>query len=309
MKIGIIGAGPAGMSAALHAVWRGQQVTLFERNPMVGRKLLVTGSGRCNITNDGVASNRYICADTGWMGEVLSHFSVQDLLEMLRSIGVLTFKTADGWYYPLSESAQTVADAFFAALKSGGVIFQMNSQVTSIEKHGDGFTLHWINEQSDQHEEFDQLVIAAGGAAYPQLGSRGELFTFLQKLGHTTLPKRPALAPVLLDLGALKALSGTRFDAGVRVLVGSKVIAESAGNLIVTDWGMNGPAVMDISHAVSGLESKASVLSVNFLHFHKTEFAGFLAEKRTSDLPVRNLLGAFFPPKVSAFFPQTGRNP
>src|SRR5690554_3183582 len=104
MTIAVIGAGASGMMAALQAAWNGGAVTLFERNTSVGRKLLVTGSGRCNITNEAAAAAAYTCADPRWMETLLSRFGVADLLAVLSEIGIPVHKTSDGWYYPLSDS-------------------------------------------------------------------------------------------------------------------------------------------------------------------------------------------------------------
>ncbi len=115
MTIAVIGAGASGMAAALQAAWKGAAVTLFERNQAVGRKLLVTGSGRCNISNAAAAAPAYTCADPRWMETLLKRFGVDDLLAMLAELGVPVCKTSDGWYYPLSEAAAAVVGRLFPA--------------------------------------------------------------------------------------------------------------------------------------------------------------------------------------------------
>ncbi|MBA3073890.1 MAG: FAD-binding protein, partial [Anaerolineae bacterium] len=110
--ITIIGAGPAGMTAALFATKSGKKVRLIDGNEQVGRKLLVTGSGRANLTNQRMEASRYSCADAVWMETLLKRFGHAELIAFLREIGVLTFSTSDGWCYPISESAQTVVEAF-----------------------------------------------------------------------------------------------------------------------------------------------------------------------------------------------------
>ena len=136
------------------------------------------------------------------------------------------------------------------------------------------------------------------------MGSRGELFPVLERLGHTVLPKRPALAPVLADLGNLRPLQGVRLDVGVTLWNGSQRLAYTEGNLIFTEWGLNGPAVMDLSHLVSAHPGGGLELSLNFLAFFQDEFDRFLAQQRRSTMPVRVFLGAFFPPKVVSDFPK-----
>ena len=302
MKIAVIGAGASGMVAALQAAWNGAAVTLFERNAAVGRKLLVTGSGRCNLTNDGVKAARYACADSAWMETLLNQFGVDDLLSMLASIGIPVQKTSDGWYYPLSNSAQSVVGAFASALNLAGVTLSTQTQVTSLRVSGENLTIRFSRDGQEQENEFERVILSAGGKAYPSLGSRGELFPLLERLGHTVLPKRPALAPVLADLGNLRPLQGVRLDVGVTLWKGSQRLAYTQGNLIFTEWGLNGPAVMDLSHLVSAHPGGGLELSLNILAFFQDEFEHLLAQHRTSSMLVRVFLGAFFPPKVALIF-------
>jgi len=302
MQIAIIGAGPAGMSAALQAAWRGADVTLFERNERPGRKLLVTGAGHCNLTNDGVSPERYACADTGWLTRLFTTFGRPELLTMLKEIGVAVYKTSDGWYYPLSNSAQSVADAFNAALRAAGVNLRTSTRVTGISTDHKGISLRLLSAGAENSETFSRVIVAAGGAAYPTLGSRGELFPVLAQLGHGVSPKRPALAPVLADLGALRELQGVRLDVGAAVYDGKQLLGQSAGNMIFTEWGLNGPAVMDVSHIISARPGSRLILSLNLLHFHQAVFDEMRESKRRSTLPVGVFLEAFFPPKVAAVY-------
>lgn len=299
MTIAVIGAGASGMAAALQAAWKGAAVTLYERNATVGRKLLVTGSGRCNITNEAAAAAKYTCADPAWMEVLLGRFGVQDLLAMFAEIGILTHKTSDGWYYPLSDSAHTVVEAFSSALELSGVTLCNSSQVSSIGVHGKAFSIRYSHDGREQEKEFEKVIVSAGGKAYPSLGSRGELFPVLERLGHTVLPKRPALAPILAELGSLRPLQGVRLNAGVTLWNGTQRLASTTGNLIFTQWGLNGPAVMDISHYVLAHPEANLELSLNLLAFFQDEFDGLLAQKRRSLMPLRVFLGAFVPPKVA----------
>lgn len=303
MTIAVIGAGPSGMAAALRAAWNGADVALFERNPNPGRKILVTGSGRCNLTNDGAAASRYTCADPAWMEKLIRQFGVKELLAMLREVGIPVYKTSDGWYYPLSNSAATVVDTFSSAMEEAKITLRTSTQVTSIQKLPKGFVIRSVYDGAETETKFDRIIVCAGGKAYPTLGSRGELFPILEKLGHTYLPKRPALAPVLADLGDLRTLQGVRLDVGVSLLDGSsQLLAYAAGNLIVTQWGLNGPAVMDISHQISAHPEDRLTLSLNLLKFCQIEYEDLFARKRNSPLPIRVFLEAFFPPKVASLY-------
>lgn len=302
MKIAVIGAGASGMVSALQAAWQGAGVCLLERNPVVGRKLLVTGSGRCNLTNAAVAAERYACSDPAWLDALFRRFGVADLLAMLGSIGIPVQNTADGWYYPLSNSAQSVVEAFSSALERAGVALSLQTQVTGLRSCAGGLALRFIAAGREEEQEYERVIVAAGGAAYPALGSRGELFPLLERLGHSCLPNRPALAPILAELGKFRPLQGVRLNAGVTLWDGSQRLGSTAGNLIFTEWGVNGPAVMDLSHLVTTRPAAGLTLSLNLLAFFPQEFEQLLSGQRAGSMPLRVFLDAFFPPKVSALF-------
>jgi predicted flavoprotein YhiN len=171
-ELTIIGAGPAGTTAALFAARNGTQVTLIEGNATVGRKLLVTGAGRCNLSNDNVSAERYTCGDAQWMEEVLAHFGIADLLAFLPTIGIFTYATHDGWCYPLSESAQTVVDAFYYALVQAGVnlLWIIKLQLYATQRR--------IRNQFQNTAPADLRAAAdrRGRRRLPHSGSRGTLF-------------------------------------------------------------------------------------------------------------------------------------
>ena len=298
MKIAVIGAGASGLLAALNAAWQGAPVTLFERNATLGRKLLVTGSGRCNLTNDGVRNNPYTCDDPGWLSSVLEQFGVADLLETLEKIGIPAYKTWDGWYYPLSNSAHSVVDAMTHAVERAGITIQNDSKVVDIIKTSEGFRVIFRQGGDQQQADFKRVIVSAGGKAYPTLGSTGEMFPVLAELGHTVNAIQPALAPVLAELKDLNPLQGVRLDLGTHLYNGKTLLASASGNMIFTKWGLNGPAVMDLSHHIPDPPGNSTQISLNLLHFIENEFNQLLREKRNSVFPVSLLLGAFFPPKV-----------
>ncbi len=303
----MIGAGASGMSAALQAAWNGAAVTLFERNQAVGRKLLVTGSGRCNITNEAAAAAAYTCADQQWMETLFNQFGVHDLLGMLSTIGIPVQRTSDGWYYPLSNSAQSVVEVFASAVSLAGVTLSTQTRITGLQISSKGIIVRSTQNGKEQENEFERVIVSAGGCAYPSLGSRGELFPELKRLGHTVLPNRPALAPILANLGSLQPLQGIRLNVGASLWKGSQCFATSRGNLIFTEWGLNGPALMDISHIVSAQPDADLELSLNFLAFFPDEFDQLLAQKRKSSILLGVFLDAFFPPKVSAIILRNAR--
>ncbi len=304
----IIGAGPAGMTAALFAARAGARVRLIDGNEQVGRKLLVTGSGRANLTNQHLTAGRYSCADLDWLQTVFNAFGHSQTVDFLDSIGVPIFATHDGWCYPHSESAQTVVEAFANALRQVGVELVLNTKVKRINK-GRGVLQHAPTDNLSQGFAIEladgtvltteRLIVAAGGKATPTLGSRGELFASLKNLGHTVNPLLPALAPVTCDMTPWKKLSGVRFDAHASLYEGSALLAETTGNLILTEWGLNGPAVMDLSHHISTRPGAKLELVLNPLFANDAVLRGLIARQRASDTPLRVLAGAVLTPKLA----------
>jgi predicted Rossmann fold flavoprotein len=301
-RVGIVGAGPAGIMAALQAAGRGAQVLLFDRNQVVGRKLLVTGNGRCNLTNANVSPGRYTCAAPTFLEGVFGRFGREALLATLAELGVLTYATEDGWYYPLSNSAATVAEALASALeRTSGVELYLGTKVSDIRPAKRGFVLEAGGPS--QVITVDRVIVAAGGKAYPALGSRGELFPVLQRLGHTVVPVRPALVPIRAEVGRFHKLQGVRLDVGLALYQGGEKLGETVGNLMFTQFGFSGPAAMDLSHLVvpsrqDDPPGSRQTLVINLVPHHLPELRQLIARKRAEGVPLRVILGAVLPAKI-----------
>jgi predicted Rossmann fold flavoprotein len=300
MDIGIIGAGASGIFAALTAAQGGAHVTLFDHNAEIGKKLLVTGSGRCNLTNAALSPEKYSCADTAWMQAFLHAFPLQALLAELDTLGIPTHHSDDGWYYPLSDSAHSVVDILRQALLARGVELCLSTEIVDFGLQGGRFTVRFPSGEPARTQSFDKLVVAAGGKAYPALGSRGELFPTLARLRHTVVPLVPALGPLTLQLGVWKALQGLRFDVKTGIWSGQELLGESFGNVIFTAWGLNGPGVMNLSHLAARQPSQKLSLSLDFGAAFGDEFERRLSKDNQANL--KAVLEAFFPPKAAEFF-------
>ncbi len=300
MGIGIIGAGASGIFAALTAAQGGAHVSLFDHNAEIGKKLLVTGSGRCNLTNAALSPEKYTCADQSWMQTFLQAFPLQALLAELDALGIPTHHSDDGWYYPLSDSAHSVVDILRQALLARGVELRLSTQVEDFWQQGSGFTVRFPSGEPARTQSFNRLVVAAGGKAYPALGSRGELFPTLTRLGHSVVPLVPALGPLTLQLGAWKMLQGLRFDVKTGIWAGDELFGESFGNVIFTAWGMNGPGVMNLSHLVARRPGLKLSLSLDFGAAFGQEWERRLA--KDNPVTLKAVLEAFFSPKAAEFF-------
>ncbi|MBC7236586.1 MAG: aminoacetone oxidase family FAD-binding enzyme [Chloroflexi bacterium] len=295
-RIGVVGAGPAGILAALEAAHLGARVLLFDTNPMIGRKLLVTGNGRCNISNVHATAAAYHCADARFLEMAFRRFGHPETVERLRELGILIYATPDGWCYPLSESAAAVADLFAAALELAGVEIRLKTKITALRPRGDGFTLEAGGP--GQTYEVDRVVVATGGKAHPALGSKGEFFAVLEALGHTVLPIRPALVPLVADMRRLHKLQGVRLDAGLTLWEGERRLGHDVGNLLFTSTGLSGPAAMNLSYLVSARPHAPLTATIDLLAIHREALFALVACKRHEPWPLSALLGAVWPQKV-----------
>lgn len=299
MHIGVIGAGPAGIMAALEAARHGARVTVFDTNAVVGRKILVTGNGRCNITNVHAAPEKYACSAPEFLRVVLSRFGHAETVARLHDLGIPIYSTPDGWCYPLSESAANVAEALAAALDLAGVEVRLQTKIADIrpERRGIALTIGG----GPHAQTFDRVIVACGGKAYPALGSRGDLFPVLEALGHRVAPIRPALAPLTADVRRFHKLQGVRLDVALTLYEGDRVIGRTVGNLMFTQYGFSGPAAMDLSHLVSARTGARLTLEINLLPHTRAALEDLLARKRREPFPVRVALGAVLPEKIPPF--------
>jgi predicted Rossmann fold flavoprotein len=244
----VIGGGASGLMAALTAAKnRDTRVLLLERQQRLGRKLLATGNGRCNLTNTGAAPENYHGADADFVRPALGRFTPSDTLAFFASLGLLTVEERGGRVYPLSDSANSVLDVLRFALDGAGVEVHTACRVVSVRREGGGFALVCENERFFS----DVLIVACGGAAGGKLGGVTDGYEILGSLGHSRTKLYPALTPLLTAPEYPRALKGIRADAAVTLRRGGEILARSAGEVQFTERGVSGPAVFDVSRAAS----------------------------------------------------------
>lgn len=233
----IIGGGAAGMAAAIAAASCGDRVTLLERMDRVGRKLLATGNGRCNLMN--VGAPRYPGGGE-FAGQVLSRCGVAEQERFWRHLGLRLRQEDGGRVYPVSGMASTVLDALRFAMDALEVEIVTGVQVTGIyqARHG------WTVMAGERKWKADRVIAAGGGCAQPKLGSDGSLWPMLSALGHRVVEVRPALTQILTDTAPMKGLSGIRIRTRIGVTRKAARLHEETGELLFADYGVTGVCVM-----------------------------------------------------------------
>ncbi len=248
MTILVVGGGAAGMAAAIEAAADGRhEVVVIERQSRVGRKLLATGNGRCNLSNLHADPARYHGEAPDFCRPALARFGVDETLRFFRSLGLVTAAEPSGRVYPYSDQAGSVVDVLRFALARPNVRLLTGCEVTRVWQRGGGFLLKTTADDL----EGDRLIVAAGGAAGEALGGSRRGYALLRSLGHHCTALFPALVQIMTAEPAVRALKGVRAQAALRLLDGDAVIAETAGEVQFTETGVSGPAVFELSRAVS----------------------------------------------------------
>ena len=308
LRVGIVGAGPSGIMAALKAASQGAVVHLYDTNQTVGRKLTVAGNGRCNLSNAEVRPEAYASDAPDALAAVLRRYGYLDLLADLEALGIYTYATDDGWTYPVSNSGAAVVELLTVALEQAGVHLHLLTKVTAIrplsqapalsQEGGGERTFALELGHSAQCDVHDRVIVAAGGMASEALGSRGDCLPMLAQLGHTVLPVRPALSPLTADMRPVHALQGVRLDVALRLYAEGAPVGESLGNLMFTKGGLSGPAPMDLAHLVSANPGAALEARIDLVPAHAAQLEEALAQGQARNTPAAVALMGFMPPKL-----------
>ncbi len=246
--VGIIGGGAAGMMAAITAARQGALVTVLERGERVGRKLLSTGNGRCNLGNLALDAGQYFGSSREWIESALKRFDADDTIRFFQSLGIL-IKNKNGYLYPACEQAAVVLDALCIELKALGVSIVYNTKVNHIAR--EETTGQILVRAGEESYYFDSVVLACGGKAAPKTGSDGSGYKLAKQLGHGLIPTVPALVQLKCSETYLKAVAGVRADAEIMVVRRGKCVAKERGELQLTDYGISGIVVFQISSIVN----------------------------------------------------------
>lgn len=252
LRVAVVGGGASGLAASVAAARGGAQVTLLERGHSLGRKIVASGGGRCNLSNARILPENYHGAKPAFIKEALSRFKTE---RFFSELGLLTMTEADGRIFPRCGKSQAVLDVLKAELERLGVEVRLGTEAAGIERAGPGFKLRtnkvpWKKDEAPSAGEelaCDRIILACGGAGYPQLGGGEGGYALARALGHCVTPLSPALVPLLVKDASIKRLHGLRLEAGLRVLSGLKELSRSRGEVLFTDYGLSGPATLDVS--------------------------------------------------------------
>lgn len=273
----IVGGGASGLVAAITAAREGAKVTLIEQKDRLGKKILSTGNGRCNLTNEYMNVNCFRGDDITIVSEVLKEFGYPETIAFFENLGVI-LKSRQGYIYPISDQASAILDVLCMEVERLGVHVLLEQRVTGISRTSKGFVVR-TNQASLQG---DAVILATGGKASPVLGSDGSGFILAKGFGHRISPVVPALVQLKGKGNFFKQIAGVRTHAKVTLFVNDEALGSDTGELQLTNYGISGIPVFQISrYAAKGLyENKKVKAEIDFLPtMENEEFEKFLYKR------------------------------
>ena len=243
-EIAVIGGGASGLIAAITARKAGKKVTILERKERILKKVIVTGNGRCNLTNARASISNYFGKNILLIENILNNFTPQNVMDFFYELGVICNEEERGKVYPLSGQASSVVDALRFEVEKLGIKIETEFYVRKIEK--DGFKFKIFSEDKRKIEA-SRVILSTGGQSYPELGSNGSGFQLAKDFGHSITKLSPAIVQLKTEKYQVKGLQGIKADTSVTAYGDNKKICTYNGELLFTDYGISGNVVFNIS--------------------------------------------------------------
>ena len=233
----VIGGGAAGICAAIALGRRGEKVVLCEKMPRLGKKILATGNGRCNLLNEDLGESNYNPAARNLVKSVFSRFGKTDMLDFFTGLGLSTC-SQEGRIFPVTNQAASVLKVLEMELKRLSVPVELNFDCTGISFSGSGIS---VNSRSGRTLECRGVILTGGGKTYPAFGSDGSLYAVAEKMGHTLVEPVPSAVPLVVKDPLCQVLQGQRIFAEARCLIKGLASAPVSGELLLPNTGFPGP--------------------------------------------------------------------
>lgn len=249
-RVAIVGGGASGLVAAVAAAENGNSVTVYESGERIGRKILATGNGRCNMTNINADVENYHGRNPKFIMGAKNKFWVEETIGFFENLGIVCKTEEEGKVYPYSDQASAVLDVLRFKIDLLGIKVVTSFEVESVEKNKNTFA---IKAYDGRKECADAVVVATGGKAAPNLGSNGSGYEILKSFGHTVTDLKPSLVQIKTETEVVKKLKGIKLNANVRI--GN---TNTYGEVLFTEYGLSGPAVFSLSSSLDG-HKKASL--------------------------------------------------
>lgn len=298
-EIAVIGGGASGLMAAITAKKSGKEVIILERKDRILKKVLITGNGRCNITNVNANISNYFGKNISSVENILNKFTPQNTMDFFNELGIVCNEENRGKVYPLSGQASSVVDALRFEAEKLGIKIETEFYVRKIEK--DGFKFRIYSEDRKKIEA-GRVIIAAGGQSYPELGSNGSGFELAKELGHSVTKLSPSIVQLKTEKYQVKGLQGIKTDVAVTAYGDNKKICTYDGELLFTDYGISGNVVFNISFVMPLYKNVE--FEIDFMEkFDYNELYEMLKERKRilSHLTMENYFNGMINKKLGQF--------
>lgn len=288
-KVAIIGGGASGLLCAIFCASKNLHVDVFEQNSKCAKKILVSGNGRCNITNKNLNQNDFFSNNPSFTDFALKEFGFNEFLKFCESIGLLLDVKDDGRAYPLSNEAKSVASLLLRNAKNLGVNIHVDSKITDVKK---------------LMNNYDSVVVATGSEAAEHLGGNRDGLNFAEEFGHTIVPTYPSLVQFHLDSAVAKKMSGAKLNGEVTLLINNKKDSTCSGDILFTNYGVSGFAILDISQraSIALLEFAKVNIAINLLPTFNIQKLSAHISKVASTQPnftILDILAGLLPLKIA----------
>ena len=243
----IIGGGAAGICAAISQARKSESVVICEKTSQIGKKILASGNGRCNLLNEDLRDSNYNPASRELVRSIFSQFGKDAIGNFFKNLG-LEIYSKEGRFFPVTNQAASVWKVLDLELKRLAVPVEFNFECNDLSFSGSSII---VSSRSGEKIECRNVVLAGGGKTYPAYGSDGSLYEIASRLGHTLIEPVPAAVPLVVKDNLCQVLQGQRISVTARAIIQGRTAAEASGELLFTQYGLSGTCILDISEEIS----------------------------------------------------------
>jgi hypothetical protein len=296
----VIGGGAAGIVASISARRTGASVLLCEKMPRLGKKILVSGNGRCNLLNESLTPSFYNPEAREWIDSVLAQFGKKEILHFFKELGLAVY-AEKGRVFPITNQAASVMDVLLLELSRRGVEVRCDCEVKQMSQTSAGFSLAL---KAQDPVMACQVILCGGGKSYPVSGSDGSAYRIAENFGHRLIAPVPSAVPLVVEDPWCGHLQGQKIHAVVTTRIAGSTSHKADGELLFTKYGLSGTAILDVSEDISIALNRQSEKAVEIIvdllpSFHEETLQRELSSRLRKKFPTEKLLAGLLPPKFA----------
>jgi predicted Rossmann fold flavoprotein len=304
--IAVVGGGAAGLVAAVSGARRGAAVTVLERLPRAGKKLLATGGGRCNLLNENLAAPAFTSSDPGLVASVLDRFGKMEIRAFFETLGLRLQTEEDGRVYPATNQASSVLKVLELEAGRLGIPVESGFETSGLTASSGGFS---VASAAGRTVEARAVILAGGGKSYPALGSNGSCYGLAGRFGHSLVPPVPSAVPLLAKDGMCHLLQGQKLRVRLDSFIDGRVGRTAEGELLFTKYGLSGTAALDVSEslsiAINREGKKDTAVIVDLVPFmSEADLSAELSRRMEAGWSAKDLGAGLLPEKFALVMPQ-----